>query len=268
MTLQDWIRSGTVFVKVYSEKLSRGENVAEQLFLSLENAFEDAKRTELKKNEWLNRVPEAAKTIKEWTDQSGKAQNWEKTDLARAWCIKDIANKFYQDHEEEFMLLESFHETAVKHSVKHDLGERLIEQGKKGLDLLAVEISARLAKSLNFPGSSAYLGGIIIPYNSKVREALGEKQEDSLVTKKAVLESAQNALRTFNVKNVLAETSIAPEMRVRKSRKEPRVYICEITNGNAASSTVEEHRIDTHFREKFDSVVRELMYRRLERMYK
>ncbi len=82
MTLQDWIKDGTVFVKVYSEQLVQGENVAEKLFLSLENAFEDAKRNELNKNEWLNRVPEAAKTIKEWTEQSGKAQNWEKTDLA------------------------------------------------------------------------------------------------------------------------------------------------------------------------------------------
>ncbi len=266
MPLIDLIKDQAVLVKVYVEKLNQGENIAEALFTSYENTLNDLISKELKKSDWRNRIPEASKTIREWTAKSGKMQNWHKEDLARAWCVKEVANKFYQNHETELMLLDAFHETVIRYAVKHDLGEKLIEKGKQGLDLLAIEISSRLAKSLNFPGSSAYLSGIIIPYNQKVRTALGEKQEDSLVTKKVVIESAQNAMKLFNAKNVLAETSIAPEPRVRKSRKEPKVFICELQEGK--SYEVNEYLIRTHLREKFDSTVRELMYQKLKKMYK
>ena len=73
--------------------------------------------------------------------------------------------------------------------------------------------------------------------------------------------------RRFGVRNVLAETSAAPRKDVPRSRRVPEIYICSLNGGDVLGRTSEHHEINTYFREEFDSVVRELMFDRLRKMY-
>lgn len=252
-----------IFIEENAEKLGRGQNIANEFFEYYDWMLDKKIADELKKEEWKKRIPEAEKTLKEWEEKSGRKQNYKPEELATEWCKKETANAYRQEKLSELVVLNTLHDATVRYAVMK-LAPKLIEKGKQGMKLAVVELSARLGPSLTFPGSSEYFNCLVIPYSQESRKILGEKGIDKrpLVSKESALESATNMMEKFGVTRVLAETSMAPSKDVLKSRKKPQMYLCKLYKEPSGSlyNDVIFHDSTTHFREKFDSEVRQMMY--------
>ena len=99
---------------------------------------------------------------------------------------------------------------------------------------------------------------------SSLMEGEEELEGWSYVSADVAGESADNLVRTYRVKMALAETSAAPEFRVKKSGKKPTVFIHSIANGKTSGVKFEA---DTIFRDEFNAFVREKMFKQLCQMY-
>ncbi len=259
-------------IKSFLPKLDSVAGLADRLFSHYDWIASSPTVFEQEKNNWAEHIHAAEQTIKQWQSSSGRTQNYTPEQLAEAQLRKEIAKKYSREFRTKLMLLDELHRAIIRIHLHHiGLADMFIAEGKEGKKFALVELSARLSPALTFEGSSNYLSAVFIPYGKEARTALGEVHDPSipLVSAPAVCVSAHNAHKQFGAHYVLAETSAAPRADVPKSGRKPEIYTCRsfLKEDGSPEHFVTHHVIDTPFREKFDSVVREIMYEELKKLF-
>ena len=241
-----------------------GQSLAELLFEPHRHNLAQIIRR--KQIDWVVETEQAAKDLAQWQAESGRAQNYTPQELACARIARNLANEYEQEHKGELALANGIHKASLDVAIlENGLGKSMLAEGKAGRKFGIVEISPRLLPCLQFHGSSNYFCIGLAIYSQDARLVLGEQQRKHYVSAEAAQESALNLQRKFGVHYALAETSAAPRTGIAKSRRKPEVFIC----GRAGDSVQEDHQIiDVPFRDEFDAIVREQMYRAAERMYR
>ena len=259
-------------LKEFRFKTQSTLGLADYIFENIDAALYLESSFARKEKNWPERVYAAQQTLKQWFDSSGRVQNYTSEELAQAQFIKETANKIMKDHSLKLTFSDAVHSAIIRTQLRRQrLEERLIAEGKEGRKFALVELSARLSPALTFEGASNYLSAVVIPYGKEARTAIGELHDPSipLVSAPAALASAHNAHKQFGAHYVLAETSAAPRNDVPKSGRKPEIYVCRslLKQDGRSEHVITHHTIDTPFREKFDSTVREIMYEELKKLY-
>ncbi|MBT7902892.1 hypothetical protein HN587_03440 [Candidatus Woesearchaeota archaeon] len=281
MALQEIIQSQSKLVKSYAHKLGaahkNGYDLAQELFKpyteELATRVEDQLAQKKESGEWTALIDAANADLTAWKEESGRIQRYTPEELAQARLQKEVANEYSTEKSGELALVNQFHQAIISYAIQNlGVATELIKEGKSKRKFAIVELISRLAPSLNFPGSSSYLTGAFVPYAREARTVLGESTPTgSYVQPSVAVESAHNLILQFEVSYALAETSAAPRSDVPKSKRLPEVHICSVANGTndpeAQAMQTQKHEIPTHFREEFDSAVRELMFKELVSMY-
>lgn len=262
------MESNAKLIMDYAEQMASGRNlplIANELFAEHNKNLGEEYSQAWRGYALTEALEEARRTLKEWEEESGREQNYTPTELVEADLHLKVRQMYEHEHAASLLETTALHDAIVRYAVKEYLSDKLIEKGKAGDKLAVVELSARLAPALTFPGSSGYLAGLILPYGQEIRDGLGEEHEGSLVSRDAVVESALNIMKRFNVRRILAETSSAPTNRIPRSKRKPELYVCEVIAGKAPDVT--HYTIDVPFREEYDAMTRELMFSHLKEMY-
>lgn len=241
--------------------------IADTLFgpftLQLEMQVHSAKSLE-KHVDYTQRVEKAAETLAHWEIESKRPQNYTPEELADILLHKEHTTQLLASYQSKLTMMNTMHQGACAlYLVQSGLANRLVHEGKNNRTLSLVEISSRLAPILTFPGASAYLDAMIIPYAQKTRAILHEPQLKSYVSEEAAVNSARTHQKNFGSYYVLAETSAAPRKDVPKSKRKPEVYICGIAGEQMQTW---HYIIETPFRDHFDAKVREYMLNSLDRL--
>ncbi|MBT3297647.1 hypothetical protein HN385_01885 [archaeon] len=227
--------------------------------------FETRKSLLIRRGDWKSKVEEAEASLEEWSI-SGRKQNYDSEELADAKLFRHIANLYEFANNLELNIADALHQAHIsEYLLSSGLNKILISEGKKGMKLGVLELSARLMPILTFPCSSSYFEVGVIPYSKESREILGENVQRSFVNSKVALESATNIANKFGVHYSLAETSAAPRTDVPRSGRKPGLYICGIIGDEVKLD--ESYVIDTPFRSEFNAIVRKHMYGALKKMY-
>ncbi|MBI4147914.1 hypothetical protein HY490_01355 [Candidatus Woesearchaeota archaeon] len=253
------------FIRERATQDSCAASMFQEHELAVQERFQTARRTV----QWSERIHDAEVLLAEST-KPGRTPAYTPEGLAEEILRKQVVETHHAEHVAELQGLAAVHDAVIRYKVQNSgLADILKQEGARGNKLVVVELSARISPALTFAGSSNYLTAVLIPYGREARIALGENFAESsqFVSQSTAIASAENASRRFQTRRVLAETSAAPRPEIVKSGRKPEVYVCTLVNDVAQTPDVSHHVIDTLFREKFDCVVREIMYSSLKKLY-
>jgi len=254
---------GRIWMNEHVTILNKGR-LAETLFQSLDDLFRERYSASIEQQP-LD-IPKAEEEMVQLEQKLGRKLSYTTVAWAKVHREKEIANIMEAEFAEAFDRQNIYHDAVVRNAVKTQLKDILIKEGRARRKLGIVELVARLLPALNaFSGASDYFIGGYIPYGVESREPFGESRYATLVTQEVAAGSAHNLCKSLHVYYALAESSAGPTTEVPKSGKQPRVYIAAFVNGG--SFVNREVIIPTHFRAKFDAVVREEMFTTLREMY-
>ena len=216
---------------------------------------------------WNQMVEQAAGDLKAWQSGSARKQAYTPESLANARLAREAANYYSTNHMLELIEADALHQAQIAYEIiSSGFDINIAEEGTAGRKFGIVELSARLVPALTFPGSSDYFEIGYIPYGKQSREIVGEKTAKGFVSQEVARASAENLIQNFKVHYSLAETSAAPRSDVPKSGKKPEIHICALVGNETFCE--EHHTIETPFRPEFNSIVREMMYATMIRMYR